>query len=146
MPVSVAGICLRKSSLLLGKRMSGGSMGDRWEFPGGKVDQGETPGQALQREFLEELGLEIAVGSLIAVGSFTHHGVARRLEAYRITMPDPAAAELSSLPLCEHVQLRWIPCSQVGEYDLADSDRSILPQILQAVACRPQDSDVPSDS
>ncbi|WP_169313535.1 NUDIX domain-containing protein [Spirochaeta africana] len=120
------------SRLLLGKRITGGSMSDRWEFPGGKVDDGETPGEALQREFREELELEVAVGDRIALGEFTHKGVRRRLEAYLVYPQQPV--RLDTLPLHEHVQLRWVPRDEVAGYHLADSDRGILSQVLAAIA------------
>lgn len=130
MLISVAGICLHDGCILLGKRASGGSLSDRWEFPGGKVDGGETPQQALQREFVEELAVPVAVGDRIAVGCFEHKGGVRRLEAFRVYGP-----ENSELHLNEHVRIEWVPCCEIHTYNLADSDRSILDQILTALGC-----------
>ena len=68
----VGGIICRDGKYLLGKRPLGKSQGGLWEFVGGKIEPGETPEQALVRECMEELGVEVApeegeVGEIIAV-------------------------------------------------------------------------------
>lgn len=130
MPVSVAGVFFRDGRLLLGKRRPGGSIGERWEFPGGKVEPGETPQQALEREFLEELGVLPQVGKLLAVGEFDHKGTLRRLEAYLVQLPPQGAFHLY-----EHDRTAMVPCAEAAGYQLADSDRAILEQVRAALDC-----------
>ena len=58
---SVAAIVVKNGRVLIGKRSDVGQMGGRWEFPGGKVDPGETYEEALKREFREEFSQDIIV-------------------------------------------------------------------------------------
>lgn len=62
----VAGVLEREGRLLIGQRLKGDRHGLKWEFPGGKVEPGETPKEALRRELREELGIEAEIGSEIA--------------------------------------------------------------------------------
>ena len=60
----VAGVLRREGRVLLSRRIRGADVG-RWEFPGGKLERGETPEQALRRELREELGIEVQVGAAL---------------------------------------------------------------------------------
>ena len=62
----VAALILRGKEVLICQRKAGTAMGLQWEFPGGKIEPGETPEQALRRELEEELGIEASVGPYIA--------------------------------------------------------------------------------
>lgn len=63
----VAGILIESGRVLLTQRKRGAHLADLWEFPGGKVEQGEDPKEALVRELREELGLEVEVGGAVCV-------------------------------------------------------------------------------
>lgn len=62
----VAALILRGSEVFICQRKAGTAMGLQWEFPGGKIEPGETPEQALRRELEEELGIEARIGPYIA--------------------------------------------------------------------------------
>jgi 8-oxo-dGTP diphosphatase len=62
-----AGILVEKDRVLLTQRKSGSHLAGRWEFPGGKVETGEDPREALRRELREELGIETTVGEIVDV-------------------------------------------------------------------------------
>lgn len=111
--------CLRP----LGKPLSG-----RWEFPGGKVDPGETPEGALARELFEELAVVVEVGSPLGPVIWTYGETTIRLLPFRcrITAGAPLAIE--------HEELRW--CSPENFLDLnwAEADLPIL-QEISATRC-----------
>ncbi|MEJ5367632.1 MAG: (deoxy)nucleoside triphosphate pyrophosphohydrolase [Bryobacteraceae bacterium] len=64
--IVVAGVLQRDGLFLIGQRMAGDRHALKWEFPGGKVEAGETPKDALRRELREELGIEAEIGPEIA--------------------------------------------------------------------------------
>ena len=70
--IVVAGVLQQDGKLLIGQRMAKDRHGLKWEFPGGKVEIGETPKQALRRELQEELGIR---PSISPVGSFVYRAV-----------------------------------------------------------------------
>ncbi len=103
----------RVGRVLLARRPPGGPHGGLWEFPGGKVEPGETPEAALAREIREELGVGIAVGGRVAVVDHDYPHLAICLDAYacRIVRGEPRGADgqavawvwprdLATYPLC----------------------------------------------
>ena len=121
---SVACILLRDAKVFTARRGPGGQLGGKWEFPGGKVEEGETDEAALERELEEEFGAHARVGKLVAEESFSHRGQTRILSAYLVEL-EPG----SSLVPTEHVELRWSRFDELAGLDLVDSDRKLLPDI-----------------
>jgi len=101
------------------RRNLGGSQGGKWEFPGGKQEEGETPEEALVREFAEELAVPVAVGRRLYVGSFSNGSKTYRLEAFETTLLG------REFRLTEHQELRWVVPPELFSLDLSDSDRQV---------------------
>ncbi|MCD1654549.1 (deoxy)nucleoside triphosphate pyrophosphohydrolase [Treponema zuelzerae] len=121
---SIAGIILKDYTFLIGLRLPKGEMGGRWEFPGGKIDPGETAEIAIRREFLEEMNIDVSIGELITTVEFTNHAGPSLLHAYHVSIPDHA-----SIVLTEHSELRWATLQEIEELPFVDSDRLLLPEI-----------------
>jgi 8-oxo-dGTP diphosphatase len=121
---SIAGIAIRGSAVFVARRKPGGSMGGRWEFPGGKLEPGETDRDAAVREYREEFELGIVVGQAIGASSFSNAGKVYELAAVLVGFDG------EPMTLHEHDQYRWVGREALVELDLADSDRSLLPFIL----------------
>ncbi|HOX17454.1 MAG TPA: (deoxy)nucleoside triphosphate pyrophosphohydrolase [Spirochaetales bacterium] len=117
---SVAGIAIRDGLVLVGRRKPGGELGGRWEFPGGKMEAGETPAETLRREYLEELGVEVEVGERLGVYEFSRGERRFTLEAWTVTLSEDAREHP------EHDELRWVTREGLEALDLADSDRGLL--------------------
>ncbi|MDR3170242.1 MAG: NUDIX domain-containing protein [Treponema sp.] len=117
---SVAGITVEQGKLFIARRRPGGDMGEKWEFPGGKVESGETDEEALIREYAEELGVPITTGPLLGTISFEHRGT-RYLYAYQVYF------EAHNFTLSEHTEWRWAGLEALEELDFAGSDRQLLP-------------------
>ncbi|WP_319561837.1 NUDIX domain-containing protein [Marispirochaeta sp.] len=124
MRISTAGVVLRGDKVLVALRKPGTSIGESWEFPGGKAKRGETPSDALKREFCEELGVAVQVGPLLYEGSFSNRGNEYRLQAYTIEL------DTEEFLLKEHQRVRWLSLKELTALPMADSDRQILNHLL----------------
>jgi 8-oxo-dGTP diphosphatase len=120
---SVAGIAREGDKIFIARRLPSGDLGNKWEFPGGKAEEGESDGEALIREYDEEFGVEVIPGPLVASASFEHNGKTYGLNAYEV--------KLRSLgfTLREHSQWRWADMAEIESLDFADSDRKLLPAL-----------------
>ena len=85
---SVVGIIRKDNRFLLGLRTPGGDVGEHWEFPGGKCEEGETHGQTLIREYEEELAVHISVGRFIARKHFQNEHIKFDIFAYEVILPE----------------------------------------------------------
>lgn len=119
---SVAGICVRAGAVFMARRLGGGDLGGKWEFPGGKVEGGESDAQAIRREYLEEFGIEALVGQAIGEVTFRHKDSDFTLAAYFIYL----APELRIACHPEHSEYRWTIRHRIAALDLAQSDRDLL--------------------
>lgn len=126
MKLSVAGISLRDGKYFIARRLPGGDMGGKWEFPGGKVETGESREEALRREYDEEFGVAIRVRLPICEVDFRHNDQMYRLCAYSVDIIAPVEV----FRLVEHSEQRWASLEEIMELDFADSDRKILPYLL----------------
>jgi 8-oxo-dGTP diphosphatase len=122
---SVAGIAVEGDKLFIARRKAGGDLGGKWEFPGGKAEEGESDEAALSREFAEEFSLSVTIGSLMADTFFEHGGETFYLHAYRIAFSDG----LEHIRLAEHSEWQWAPFSAIERLDFAGSDRRLLPAL-----------------
>lgn len=116
----VAAAILRKGRYLLGKRPPGGMLAGLWEFPGGKVEPGESHRQALAREIAEELRVRVKVGRRIAAvdHAYTHLTVTIHLYACQLAGGQPQAHY--------HSRLQWVRRAHFGRYALPAANRKLL--------------------
>lgn len=123
---SVAGVARNGDSVLIMRRLPGGSVGGKWEFPGGKSETGESVEAALKREWLEETGLSVNTGMELARCVFFHNRRPVTLIALEVFLPEPG-----SVPqLREHDAYRWIDHADLKDVDMVDSDRMIVDLII----------------
>jgi 8-oxo-dGTP diphosphatase len=117
---SVAGIALEGGKFFIARRLPGGDLGGKWEFPGGKVEEGESDEDALIREYDEEFKIPVKPGAFLGAVSFEHRGVVHILNAYRIYF------SCRDLTLREHTEWRWAGFDELEKLDFADSDRKLF--------------------
>jgi 8-oxo-dGTP diphosphatase len=118
-----AAIMEEKGRIFIARRGPGKHLAGKWEFPGGKIEPGETPEQSLARELVEELGINVRVGERLCSVRYLGGSVNLELLAFRVT-------ERSGEPvLHEHEESRWVSPSELLSYDLAESDRKIVERL-----------------
>lgn len=120
---SVAGIAWEGGRFFIARRVDGGDMGGKWEFPGGKVDQGESDETALKREYKEEFGVDITIGAFLGSAAFEHRRIERQVNAYRIFFTN------TNFTLSEHTQWRWATFEEIQGLDFVDSDLKLIPAL-----------------
>jgi 8-oxo-dGTP diphosphatase len=115
--IVVAGVLHREGKLLIGQRMAGDRHGLKWEFPGGKVELGETPKEALARELREELAVEAVIGREVA----RYEQATRRRSPLLLLFH--SIESFSGEPQgITFEQIRWEDPAKLPEYDFLDGD------------------------
>lgn len=131
MSSSVACIDYREGKILIAKRIEGGDMGGRWEFPGGKIEEGEDFAAAIKREMQEEFSSDCQIFEELAQGSFKHKGADCNVRAFRIKLDKDGIK--SPFTLTEHTQTQWVEPGEIKKLDFVDSDLNIFDQIKKSL-------------
>ncbi|AHI06154.1 MutT/NUDIX family hydrolase /pyrophosphatase [Bdellovibrio bacteriovorus W] len=113
-----------RGPILLVRRGPDMSGAGQWEFPGGKVEEGEKEVEALVREIEEELSLQVTVGKLLGEGTHHYPNKSIHLKVYWTEILS------GDLFLTEHDAHRWVEAEQIIESDLSEADRPFLEKIL----------------
>jgi len=125
----VAAVIVRDNTILCAQRKAGGELSRMWEFPGGKVEPGESHREALEREIDEELNLRIQAGEHI-------HTVEHRYAAFSISLHAYRATILSGVPsLNEHLAIRWLQAEELRMLDWAPADLPIVERLMNTHPC-----------
>lgn len=121
-------VLVREGLILAAKRGEGKSLGGYWEFPGGKIEAGESPEEALSRELHEELLIDAEVGDFITTTEHEYDFGTVVLSTYYCTLID------GSPKLTEHAEIRWINPSQLNELEWAPADVPTVDIISQGIS------------
>ncbi len=109
--------------ILLAKRRETGFLGGLWEFPGGKLETGETPEETVIRELREELGIE-TWGNCLAPLTFASHAY----DSFHLLMPLFVCRKWEGIPKpLVHESLAWVRAGELRNYPMPPADRPILP-------------------
>lgn len=111
-----AAILEKDGKIIIAQRKNSDHLSGKWEFPGGKIEPGETPQECLARELKEEFDIEATIGAHI--GSNVHHydHISIELSAYRASWVSGA------ISMNDHEAYRWITVDQLGKFDFAPAD------------------------
>ena len=122
----VAGLLKKDGKILVGQRPENHTLAGLWEFPGGKIELGETPEEALARELNEELGIEAVVGELKLACSHSYGDVGILILFYEILFwkGEPKAQH--------HVELEWIEPATLTKRKIPDANRKNIHRIFKA--------------
>lgn len=118
-----------QNHILLAQRPQGKDMAGLWEFPGGKLEQGETPEQALVRELNEELGITVQQENLIPL-TFTSH----QYKKFHLFMPLYICHKwLGGIRQKEHDNLSWVDINNITNYTLPEADKPLVDMLAQYI-------------
>ncbi len=119
----VAAIMIEGNKVFCAQRKDAGEVALKWEFPGGKIEAGESHQDALRREILEELGIAISVEDLLCTVDHGYRTFSITLRAYRVS-------HLSgTLRLSQHLDSRWLAAHQLYSVDWAPADLPIVKEL-----------------
>ena len=116
----VAAIIKKENYYFIAQRNKKKYMGLKWEFPGGKVDPGETFEEALGREIKEELNIKVSLQDKITEEKYKDEKIDIILHYYLCTQ------ESGTIKLSEHEDLAWVKKKDFNRYDFAEGDGNIL--------------------
>lgn len=125
-PLIVTAAVIRQDGKVLVARRQGGHLAGKWEFPGGKLEPGESPEACLTRELKEELELEVRVGDIFAVVYHEYETGPILLLAYTCTLANGCGPGEDRLP---HGTVRWASPEELGRLDLAPADVPIAEKL-----------------
>ena len=127
--VVAAALIRDDGAILLTQRPDGKAMAGLWEFPGGKLEAGETPEHALCRELQEELGINVDVGALHPL-TFASHSY----ESFHLLMPVYICKDWSGdLAPQESQAMAWVKPDQLHDYPMPPADLPLIPYFQRAL-------------
>lgn len=115
----------KDNRILLAQRPKGKNMAGLWEFPGGKVEPGETPEQSLVRELHEELGISTQTACLAPL-TFASHAY----EKFHLLMPLFICRQFEGIPIPKEGQnLKWVRANSLRDYPMPAADEPLIPAL-----------------
>lgn len=123
--VAVGVILNDKKEVLIALRPAHVHQGGLWEFPGGKIEEGETTQQALTRELQEELDITIKVSQPLLIVKHNYSDKAVVLDVYKVT-------EFTGYPKGQEGQeIKWMPLAQLDDYSFPKANDEIIEHLLE---------------
>ncbi|WP_136809596.1 NUDIX domain-containing protein [Desulfosediminicola flagellatus] len=123
--ITVTAAIIEKDGLILAaKRKEGLHLAGYWEFPGGKLEDGEQPEECLQRELKEELGIDSVITAYLGESIFHYHGKSIRLLGYLTTHTG------GEFTLTDHDEIRWLPPTELNSLTWAPADIPLIDELL----------------
>jgi len=124
--IGVAVIKNDREQFLIDKRLPHGLHGGLWEFPGGKIEPGETIEACIEREIMEELGIVIEVGDLLIAieHDYSNFKVTLNVHNCRHVSGEPRAIE------CD--EIRWVTIDEMNEFTFPKANEQIIAALLES--------------
>lgn len=120
----IAALIVRDSKILIAQRGKKDALYGKWEFPGGKLEEGETEQECLSRELFEELGIQAQVGAYFCSSFFEHRGSMWEMRTYFVQ------SFTGTIGLREHQEIRWVAIQDLPSYDMPNPDKPIVEKLI----------------
>ena len=121
--INVVAAVIRKGDMVFATQRGYGNYKDWWEFPGGKIEPGETPQEALIREIQEELGATIAVDEFLITVDYDYPEFHLTMDCFWCHVED------GDLTLLEHEASKWLPVHQLRQVDWLPADIRVIEEL-----------------
>ena len=119
-----AAILVKDGKILIAKRKPEEKQPDKWEFPGGKIEIGESAQECLKREMQEEFGIDVRVGKFLGESIYHYPHESIRLLAYL------AEWQAGDLALKDHADYAWTQSDRLAEFDFAPADLPFVRKLI----------------
>ncbi len=116
MTIVTCTIIEKEGRILIARRAADQKLAGKWEFPGGKVEDGESPEECLKRELEEEFGIQAEVGEFICSNKHHYDHISIELMAFRVKYIS------GEFTLTDHDTIEWVAPEELLNYDLAEAD------------------------
>lgn len=123
--IQVTAALIEKDGKYLIARKKEGHLAGMWEFPGGKIEPGETPEECLRREIDEEFGMQIGVGEYLATSCHTYPHISIELMGYLATFQG------GEMRLTDHDKIEWVTHAEMEQYTFAPADLPLIDALQQ---------------
>ncbi len=123
----VTALIRRQGKVLVGQRPEGASLAGTWEFPGGKIELGESPEEALARELLEELGIDAEIGPLKFAASHTYGKTGILFLFFEVKYWK------GQIKTQQHLELKWVTAKELNQLELPEANSKFLQKILDVL-------------
>ena len=127
----VAAVIFDEQGRIFATQRGYGEWKDWWEFPGGKIEAGETPQQALRREIHEELDAEIEVGELLRTIDHDYPNFHLTMHCFKCRLKEqsPMTNEQSSYTLLEHEAAKWLAPNELQSIKWLPADEDLIEEL-----------------
>lgn len=123
-----AAIIVKDNQVLIAQRAPGENLAGKWEFPGGKIELGETPQECLKREIKEELDVDVVVLDFFAESIYVYHSGTIRLMAYWCKWIS------GEFELKVHSRIVWVNRHELALYDFAPADIPLVERLRSVMS------------
>ncbi|MCL6638395.1 MAG: 8-oxo-dGTP diphosphatase MutT [Firmicutes bacterium] len=120
-----AAILTKDGKVLIARRPADDPLAGKWEFPGGKIEAGESPEECLRREMREEFKVDVSVGKFFGASKYRYEHAAIHLMAYL------ARWEKGEFDPVSHPEYRWVRIDELDRYDFAPADKPLVEKLRQ---------------
>jgi mutator protein MutT len=123
MKLATVAIIKNEGKYLIAKRKSGGVVGGKWEFPGGKIERHESPQESLRRELKEELNADATIGEFFNEHIHRYETGMFRVFAFMVDCFS------SNFDLNEHDEIRWVSTSEMDQFDFTGNGKPVMKKL-----------------
>lgn len=123
--VVTCAIIFKDDKVLIVRRLDGTHLENKWEFPGGKIEQGESMEEALERELKEELGIDAVIGEFFETGEYAYSD--RKIVLHSFLVSEFSGGIITNA----HEEVRWVMINRLREYEFPEADIPIISKLVE---------------